>query len=300
MCIRDRYKVGIMDVDYNIIKQYEQPDIYVSDTEVEGKRITLTRIVKSGSGYVSTSIDQLINKDENVVENVVKADTISTDARKQELYIDLITKVNDISVSYRTSGEIIFKDNTSLELEDEFTWDGRYYVYGYGTFQGSRTQLESAITLAYDTYGTVVDCDSKSVWKRYRSTQASIDGVSPVMGGSSLENAVTTVCNYLGADYNAAAYMEQGYTAVQTMNMISGVHGISLTGITYEKALSYVGEGSLVIAKTGEDEYIIITAYNSSEIAYIESSSGSVKTMSMNDAGKMFSQGGNIYVTYYK
>ena len=177
---------------------------------------------------------------------------------------------------------------------------GRYYVYGYGTFQGSRTQLESAITLAYDTYGTVVDCDSKSVWKRYRSTQASIDGVSPVMGGSSLENAVTTVCNYLGADYNAAAYMEQGYTAVQTMNMISGVHGISLTGITCEKALSYVGEGSLVIAKTGEDEYIIITAYNSSEIAYIESSSGSVKTMSMNDAGKMFSQGGNIYVTYYK
>ena len=294
------YKVGIMDVDYNIIKQYEQPDIYVSDTEVEGKRITLTRIVKSGSGYVSTSIDQLINKDENVVENVVKADTISTDARKQELYIDLITKVNDISVSYRTSGEIIFKDNTSLELEDEFTWDGRYYVYGYGTFQGSRTQLESAITLAYDTYGTVVDCDSKSVWKRYRSTQASIDGVSPVMGGSSLENAVTTVCNYLGADYNAAAYMEQGYTAVQTMNMISGVHGISLAGITYEKALSYVGEGNLVIAKVGEDEYIIITAYNSSEIAYIEASSGAVKTMSMNDAGKMFSQGGNIYVTYYK
>lgn len=33
------------------------------------------------------------------------------------------------------------------------------------------------------------------------------------------------------------------------MNMISGVHGISLAGITYEKALSYVGEGNLVIAK---------------------------------------------------
>ena len=83
--------------------------------------------------------------------------------------------------------------------------------------------------------------------------------------------------------------------------MISGVHGISLTGITYEKALSYVGEGSLVIAKTGEDEYIIITAYNSSEIAYIESSIRcSRRLVSMNDAGKMFSQGGNIYVTYYK
>ena len=137
------YRVGIIDVDYNLIKEYEQPDIYVSSTEVQGKRITLSRIVKSGSGYVSTSIDQLINKDENVIENAVKAETISTDARKQELYIDLITKVNDISVTYRTSGEIIFKDNTKLELEDEFSWDGRYYVYGYGKFQGSRTQLQS-------------------------------------------------------------------------------------------------------------------------------------------------------------
>ena len=91
--------------------------------------------MKSGSGYVSTSIDQLINKDENVIENAVKAETISTDARKQELYIDLITKVNDISVTYRTSGEIIFKDNTKLELEDDFSWNGRYYVYGYGKFR---------------------------------------------------------------------------------------------------------------------------------------------------------------------
>ncbi len=91
--------------------------------------------MKSGSGYVSTSIDQLINKDENVVENVVKADTISTDARKQELYIDLITKVNDISVSYRTSGEIIFKDNTSLEAKMN-SHGMEDIMYMGGTFQG--------------------------------------------------------------------------------------------------------------------------------------------------------------------
>ena len=64
------YRVGIIDVDYNLIKEYEQPDIYVSSTEVQGKRITLSRIVKSGSGYVSTSIDQLINKDENVIQSL--------------------------------------------------------------------------------------------------------------------------------------------------------------------------------------------------------------------------------------
>ena len=44
----------------------------------------------------------------------------------------------------------------------------------------------------------------------------------------------------------------------------------------------------------------VITAYNSSEIAYIVPLTGEQKNISMNDAAKMFSQGGNVYVTYYK
>ena len=294
------YKIGIIDADYNLIKEYEQPDIYVANAEVEGKRITLSRIVRSGDGYVSTSIDQLINKDENAEDNSIQVETISTDARKQELYINLITKVSDISVSYRTSGEIIFKDNTRLELEDDFLWEGRYYVYGYGVFKGSRTQLESAVSLAYDTYGTVVDSDSKLVWKRYKSTQASIDGVVPVINGNSLTNSIQMLCNYLGGDVNALSHMNGGMDAVDIISSINGVNGINLTGITYDKILSYIGEGSPVIARIGDNQYIVIIAYNSSEIAYIDGETGVQKTITMNDAGKMFSEGGNVYVTYYK
>ena len=60
------HKICIIDTAYNVIKEYEEPDIYVSDASVEDMRINLTRIVKSGDGYQGTSIDQLINKDENV------------------------------------------------------------------------------------------------------------------------------------------------------------------------------------------------------------------------------------------
>ena len=59
-----------------------------------------------------------------------------------------------------TSGEIIFKNNTELQLDDTFVWEGLYYVYGYGRFQGSRTGLGSAIILANNTYGTVIDSDN--------------------------------------------------------------------------------------------------------------------------------------------
>ena len=294
------YKVGIIDVDYNTIKEYEQPGIYVSGTEVEGMRITLSRVVKSEDGYTSISIDQLINKDENVADNSVGTETISTDARKQELYIDLTTKVADINVSLRTSGEIIFKNNTELQLDDTFVWEGLYYVYGYGRFQGSRTGLGSAIILANNTYGTVIDSDSKVVWKRYRSSQASVDGVAAVSAGNSLTSAVQMLCNYLGCGINAYEYMQQGESAVDILNKINGVKGISVSGVSYDEMLSCVSNGNPVIAKVAANEYIVIVAYNSSEIAYIVPLTGEQKNISMNDAAKMFSQGGNVYVTYYK
>ena len=64
------YRLEIMDSDYNVIKEYEQPGVYVSDASVSDMRINLTRVVKSGDGdYESTSIDQLINKDENKQED---------------------------------------------------------------------------------------------------------------------------------------------------------------------------------------------------------------------------------------
>ena len=247
------YKVGIIDTDYNQIKDYEEPGIYVSGAEVEGMRITLSRVVMSDGGYVSTSIDQLINKDENVTDDGIQTEAISTD-----------------------------------------------YVYGYGTFQGSRANLTPAIVLANETYGTVIGSKAGVVWKRYRNSQASVDGVTPVITGNSLISSVQMLCNYLGGGVNAADYMNQGHNAVETLNQINGVKGISVTGVSYDEMLSCISDGRPVIAKISSDEYIVITAYNSNQIAYIESSTGTQKTISMSDAGKMFSQGGNIFVTYYK
>ena len=50
------------------------------------------------------------------------------------------------------SSEVSYKDNALLELDNDFAGDGRYYVYGYGRFQDSTTQISKAIILANDTY----------------------------------------------------------------------------------------------------------------------------------------------------
>lgn len=73
-------------------------------------RINLTRVVKSGDGdYESTSIDQLINKDENKQEDGLTLETIVTDNRKQELAIKLMKALPAGSVEFRTSSEVSYK-----------------------------------------------------------------------------------------------------------------------------------------------------------------------------------------------
>ena len=293
------YRVGIIDVDYNLIKEYEQPDIYVSSTEVQRKRITLSRIVKSGSGYVSTSIDQLINKDENKQEDGLTLETIVTDNRKQELAIKLMKALPAGSVEFRTSSEVSYKDNALLELDNDFAGDGRYYVYGYGRFQDSTTQISKAIILANDTYGSVNDYNANTIWKRYRNTSAQIKGLSIIDAGSSLRTALQTVVSYAGAQFDINAYI-QDKTADEILSLIPGVAGLSVKSVTVDKMLNFIDNGCPVIGKSGSESYVIITGYDSKNITYIDTASDSMVTVALTDASKMFNQWENVFITYYK
>lgn len=296
------YKLGIMDEDYNIIKSYEEAGIYVSDAIVEGMRVTLSRLIKDEDGYSTTTIDQLINKNENVSVNEVYTETIATESRKQELFIGLMTKINDLSVTFRTAGSVVYKDDTLLELEDEFTWNGRYYIYGEGRFIGSETRLEIAIDKAFDTFGDVINSEAKQMWTRVKSTEYYIEGLES--SGTSEENSlvysVAMLCAYAGGDISVSEYMAAGHNAVETLSQISGITGINLSGITMEKALSYVGKGYPVIARTGADTYVVITGYSSKEVTYVDVAAGKTVSVQQADANKLFSAGGNIYVTYIK
>lgn len=294
------YRLEIMDSDYNVIKEYEQPGVYVSDASVSDMRINLTRVMKSGDGdYESTSIDQLINKDENKQEDGLTLETIVTDNRKQELAIKLMKALPAGSVEFRTSSEVSYKDNALLELDNDFAGDGRYYVYGYGRFQDSTTQISKAIILANDTYGSVNDYNANTIWKRYRNTSAQIKGLSIIDAGSSLRTALQTVASYAGAQFDINAYI-QDKTADEILSLIPGVAGLSVKSVTVDKMLNFIDNGCPVIGKSGSESYVIITGYDSKNVTYIDTASNSTVTVALTDASKMFNQWENVFITYYK
>ncbi|MDO5382541.1 MAG: hypothetical protein Q4F06_07500 [Eubacteriales bacterium] len=297
------YKIGILSSDYNLIKEYNEPDIYVSDASVADMRINLTRIVKSeDGGYEGVSIDQLINKDENNEELGLTLETIVTDNRKQELCIKFVKPCAGMQVNYRTSSDVQFKSDADLKLDNEFTGEGKYYVYGYGKFQGSKTDVSSAITLANNTYGSVTDYNANIIWKRYKNTTGSIEGLSSPGCNTedSLKKSVQIIADYAGAQFSTENAMNAGDTAKEALSRIPGVEGICIKGVSVDKMLNFIDAGCPVIGRTGNNSYVIIIAYDSKQLVYMDTSSGRTITTTITDANKLFAQWENIFVTYYK
>lgn len=298
------YKVCIMNDNYEEIKSYQQNGVYISEASVSNLRVNLSRVVKDGSGnYESTSEDQLINKDENAEQAGVTVDTISTQTKQQETVLVLPKALSKLdTVNMRTAKEVVFKKNEALEIGDEFTGKGRFYVFGYGRFQGSFLSISSAISKAYETYGSVADYRNDYIWNRYRNTSASLKGItSPGCDtASSLAVSVDILLKNAGVSVNTSEQFAQGKTAVDVINAATEQRALNLKGVSLDHVLNIINAGYPVIARTGTDSYAILTAYDATNVTYIDTASGSTQTKTISEASKTFAQWGNQFLSYYK
>jgi hypothetical protein len=299
------YKLNIMDSEYNIIKEYEEPEIYISEATVNKQRINLSRMVKSGDTFESTTMDQLINREENVLESESDIDVTSSEARLKEVVMILKKASSDYeNVALRYSKEVTFIKDKEVKLNGEFTGKDRYYAYGYGKYEDSYTKLSLAINKANDNYGYVLDNENHVIWKRYKNTSAAIKGISS--SGCAPENSlavsVTELMKYAGSELDATTMMSNGLTAVDVINQGTGTknHALYLRGVALDRVLYYISAGIPVIAKTGDVTYGIITAYDAANISYLDTTSGAMKAMAITEASKMFAQWGNVFITYYQ
>ena len=112
------YQVNIIDADNNVVKEYSEEGSFIRDAVVENLRVNLYRIVKTEDGdFEETTMDQLINREENTGGNELVIDTIYTDERQTEVVMLLnkpAANINNVSLSL--SEKVVFKKDESLDL----------------------------------------------------------------------------------------------------------------------------------------------------------------------------------------
>lgn len=302
--IAPMYKIEIMDNDNTIIKEYQNDGIYVSDAAIAGMRLNMTRVIKNEDGdYEAASIDQLLNREENVQDNGAYIEVVTTEDRKKELYIDLVNKISDASnVSMKTSASVRFAEGEAMRIDAKFTDDGRYYVYGYGKFQGSYSSLSRAVAAADSTYGSVMDAKGEEVWRRYKLPSASINGLDAFyrQNTQSFAGSLDIMLAMAGADVDSQAEFDSGKNALEIIDGISGLSALNLRGVYLENVLSCISDGKPVIGRYDPMKYVVIKAYDSKNVTFYDTAEGKEVTQTIGEASKSFEQWGNVFITYMR
>lgn len=265
------YRMEVVDKDKNIIKYYSEEGIYIEATEVAGMRLNIYRLKKTDEGFASTAMDQLLNKDENVVDDVIGISSIATEKWKKELVMNIKkTYPAGDKPSFRAANEIFFSKDVELVLNWQENEKLTYYVYGAGSMQGEFETLGTAVNLANKYMGYVVGSDGKIYWRRLKSTSAQVTHV----------------------DYS--------HSIKAAVNEAANGAGLNLCGADVETVLYYVDNQIPVIGRTGADKYVLIIGYNADNIYYYDYEAGSEVTVGYGAAETLFAGYGNTFFAYGK
>ena len=112
-------KIDIIDDEYNVIKVYDEPGIYITEADVENLRLNLNRVTKNSDGsFESTTSDQLINREENNSSSLVSVDVINSSTRLKEVVLVLTKKIQSAdNITMRYTDSIQYIKNQKFNIK---------------------------------------------------------------------------------------------------------------------------------------------------------------------------------------
>lgn len=296
------YKVCISDSDGKLLKEYEQPNVYVSECSIVDNQITLHRLIRDEAGkYEETTADHIMN---NIEEETGKNTIVAADIDVYQRYVQIKTKktIDSKSIKILTPKEVVFEGGRELELTAE-TKPSRYYVYGPYGVDGIFNSPGKAVNLAYNNAGVVVNHTGNCIWlKGNRVTRNQImaikeESVTPEK--NSLVVCLDTMLKFEGIIRNTEYLLAKGDTVMEVLEQnLPDAQILDLSGCTLDAVLYYVNQDIPVLALLENGEAVLVTGFNEFNVVIMDPVTNFLGKMGMNDATQWFAENGNHFVTY--
>lgn len=297
------YKVCICDYTGNVMKEYRQPDIYVTGCTVEDNQITLTRIQKNENGtYDEIYQDHIMNNTETIPgKNVVV--TADIDIYERYVQIKVKNEIDAKSTQILNPKEVVYEGGRNLLLPQEENNPDRYYVYGPYGVSGIYTSPASAVNHAYDTAGVVVNGVGECIWLKgnrvSRNQIMAIKEASADEHNSSLAVCLDTIFKYEGLVRNSEYLLNKGQTVLQILEEnLNEARVLDMSGCNLDAMLYYVNLDIPVLAILNDGEAVLLTGFNEYNVVVMEPSTGKLYKKGMNDTTEWLQENGNYFVTY--
>jgi len=293
--VKPAYKIVISDCNGKVLLKYKKKNIYVTGATVDDNVIRLKRVKKVNGKFKSTTNDDIMNQKTNKKPSV-NITTRVTEKALTEKYIST-GYVLEKKPSIDSTEYVMVTENTTLHLKDTDSTTEKYYIYAYGGITASMTDPAEAIRLADEQMGVVIDNNSHIVWERggkYISKELS-NIPYPDNSPSTIKSCTSMLLQM--AQHTVAVNELKGKSIMSMLSQYLG-QPVNLTGCTLDEVLYFVSNEKPVIGMLDSSHAVLITAYNSQAVTWMDPATMHKKTTALPAAEKMFKNAGYVFISY--
>ena len=249
------YRLEIADGSLSVIKDYEKSGLRVSGVETDSNKIIIKRLEIKEDGTLADTWDDQLLSTTVTSDETLTTKQVATQVRQKELYIMLTVTVPSA-------------DDTKVVYPKSVNFNGEAEMY------------MSEVVSENDYYRVYGMGKLALMTKNLGEAVAKADelaGVAVASDGAIIwdrykKNTATVA---LGESYSLG-------------------DRVKISGVSLDEALYYIDAGKVLMAKTG-DGYVVIYAYDKSNVSYM-TESGSVMRTRTDLEADIQSAGGIIYV----
>lgn len=301
------YRVRIQNENGEVLKNYEEPGIYVTGSMIQDNQINLTRLRKEeeSGNYTEIEDDQIVNT-KIVPEGSNTIETVAIDVYEKVVQIAVKSTIDGKTVKRLTPKEVLFEGGREIALQKKDIESAKYYVYGKDGVEGIFSDEGNAINMAYDLSGTVVNEKGAYVWNRgnrsLKNQIMAIKGASITEEKNSLAICLDTMLQYEGIMRNTEYMLNRGETIVDILDEnLEGARVLDLTGCSLDAILYYINKDIPVLASLNDGNAVLVIGFNELNIVLMDPLTGGTPyKKGMNDSIQMFAENGNRFITYMK
>lgn len=294
------YKMIIADCQGNILKVYQSKNVYITKAKVDDNIIRLKRVKRANGTFKKISDDSIQHQKNDTVKSFDLTSRV-TDKTLTEKYISLPSGfVMKKMPSIAATKYVMVTENTTLHINNSIeNMAVKYYVYAYGGITAALDSAGEAIQLADEQMGVVMDSKSHLVWERggkfNSKTLSNINKTMTSNGVSSIKACVHMLLQ--AAQVTTTTSQLRGQSAMDMLRKHLDTP-VNLTGCTVDEVLYFVSNEKPVIAMKNGTQAVLITAYDTGSVTWLDPSTGTSTKMSLSNAENYFEAAGYIFISY--
>lgn len=285
-----------------IIKTYHPHTGKIGNVTVDANNVYLQLISDVNGNFTEIGTDTIMNRE------VEPANGVSVTTTKSEV------KQTQISLSMKDVGrikEIVTVLPKHILLEENRTIDfsietgGYYYVHVKGEILLATKDVTKAIHCANENCGVVIDEKMNYIFKRARSsTQSALGDLAPNeadRNASSMSKCISVLLKREGAGISVSELISAGQTPIEIIsNTLMDYKVLELKGAVVEELLYFMDQGTPVLAKTGENQAILLTGYSANYVYYYDAVYGQTRTLGYDEMESLLQSAGSYAIAYVK